>query len=63
MRAWQDRLTPLWARVSGGCQLNRPIDTLIEETGFSPSTLDRGYASGPKPMAYLYKGVAVTRKS
>jgi ubiquinone/menaquinone biosynthesis C-methylase UbiE len=63
VRAWQDRLTPLWARVAGGCHLNRPIDTLIEEAGFSPLTLDRGYATGRKPMAYLYKGVAVTSKS
>src|SRR5437667_3600699 len=22
---WQDRLTPLWARIAGGCHLNRPI--------------------------------------
>lgn len=60
VRAWQDRLTPLWARVSAGCHLNRPIDTLIEEGGFDIFTLDRGYARGPKPMAYLYRGVAVT---
>jgi ubiquinone/menaquinone biosynthesis C-methylase UbiE len=63
VRAWQDRLTPFWARVAGGCQLNRPIDRLIEEAGFSPLTLDRGYASGPKPMAYLYKGVALASQS
>lgn len=63
VRAWQDRLTPLWARIAGGCHLNRPIDTLIAEAGFSPLTLDRGYASGLKLMAYLYKGVAVTATS
>lgn len=63
VRAWQDRLTPLWARVAGGCHLNRPIDTLIEEAGFNPLTLDRRYASGPKPMAYLYKGVALAPQS
>lgn len=63
VRAWQDRLTPLWARVAGGCHLNRPIDTFIKEAGFSLLTLDRGYASGPKPMAYLYKGVALAAES
>jgi ubiquinone/menaquinone biosynthesis C-methylase UbiE len=63
VRAWQDRLTPLWARVAGGCHLNRPIDTFIKEAGLSLLTLDREYASGPKPMAYLYKGVALAPES
>ena len=59
VRRWQDRLTPLWARVAGGCHLNRPIDALLERAGFQPITLDRGYGEGPRPMSYLYKGVAV----
>jgi len=59
VRRWQDRLTPLWARVAGGCHLNRPIDALLEAAGFQPITLDRGYGEGPRPMSYLYKGVAV----
>jgi ubiquinone/menaquinone biosynthesis C-methylase UbiE len=59
VRAWQDRLTPVWARISAGCHLNRPIDVLIQEAGFSLLTLDREYTNGPKPMAYLYKGVAL----
>jgi ubiquinone/menaquinone biosynthesis C-methylase UbiE len=63
VRRWQDRLTPMWARISAGCHLNRPIDALIEEAGFSLLTLDREYTSGPKPMAYLYKGVALVRQS
>jgi ubiquinone/menaquinone biosynthesis C-methylase UbiE len=63
VRAWQDRLTLLWARISGGCHLNRPIDVLVEEAGFNLLTLDRGYASGPKPMSYLYKGVALAPQS
>jgi ubiquinone/menaquinone biosynthesis C-methylase UbiE len=59
VRRWQDRLTPLWARVAGGCHLNRPIDALLEAAGFQPITLDRGYGEGPRPMSYLCKGVAV----
>jgi ubiquinone/menaquinone biosynthesis C-methylase UbiE len=59
VRRWQDRLTPLWARMAGGCHLNRPIDALLEMAGFQPITLDRGYGEGPRPMSYLYKGVAV----
>ena len=32
---WQDRLTPLWKRVAGGCHLNRKIDDLIIAAGFA----------------------------
>jgi ubiquinone/menaquinone biosynthesis C-methylase UbiE len=59
VRRWQDRVTPLWARIAGGCHLNRPIDTLLESAGFRAITLDRGYGDGPRLMSYLYKGVAV----
>jgi ubiquinone/menaquinone biosynthesis C-methylase UbiE len=59
VQRWQDRLTPLWSRVAGGCHLNRPIDTLLDAAGFQPITLDRGYGEGPRAMSYLYKGVAV----
>ena len=59
VRRWQDWLTPLWARVAGGCHLNRPIDALLEGAGFRTLTLDRGYGDGPRVMSYLYKGVAV----
>ncbi len=56
---WQDRLTPLWARIAGGCHLNRPIDMLLAGAGFQTITLDRGYGEGPKVFSYLYKGIAV----
>ena len=26
---WQDRLTPVWKHIGGGCHLNRKIDDLI----------------------------------
>jgi hypothetical protein len=52
----------MWARVAGGCHLNRPIDALLETAGFRPITLDRGYGEGLRPMSYLYKGVAVTAR-
>jgi ubiquinone/menaquinone biosynthesis C-methylase UbiE len=33
---WQDRLTPTWKRIAGGCHLNRKVkvDDLIEAAGF-----------------------------
>ena len=56
--AWQNRLTPVWKRVGGGCHLNRKIDDLIADAGFDITQIDRGYSRGPKPMTYLYKGFA-----
>lgn len=59
VRRWQDRLTPLWKRVGGGCHLNRPIRSLIEEAGFGVTHLEVGYLpKGPKPMTFMYEGRA-----
>lgn len=55
---WQDRLTPLWQRVSGGCHLNRKIDELIEAAGFQITDLKTCYLPGPRPMTYTYQGLA-----
>jgi ubiquinone/menaquinone biosynthesis C-methylase UbiE len=55
---WQDRLTPLWKRIGGGCHLNRPIEQLIREAGFRVEALQTGYMKGPKPMTFMYEGVA-----
>jgi len=61
VRWWQDRLTPAWRRLSGGCRLNRPIRELIEQAGFRIERLDTGYMSGPKPMTFMYEGGARPR--
>lgn len=58
VRWWQDRLTPIWRRISGGCHLNRPIRSLIEGGGFSVERLETGYMPGPKPMTFMYEGSA-----
>jgi len=55
---WQDRLTPLWKVIGGGCHLNRPITTLIESAGFRIAELNKGYMRGPKPMTFMYEGRA-----
>lgn len=55
---WQDRLTPVWRRITGGCHLNRPIDAMLEAGGFEVPDMECGYASGPRISAYLYRGVA-----
>jgi len=56
--AWQDRLTPVWKRIGGGCHLNRKIDGLIEAAGFQISELRTFYLPGPRPMTYTYQGFA-----
>jgi len=58
---WQDRLTPLWKPVSGGCHLNRPIAALITDNGFSIRRLDAGYVSPIRITGFHYRGTAKTR--
>ena len=55
---WQDRLTPAWKRIAGGCHLNRPVRELVEQAGFRVEALRTGYAKGPRPMTFMYEGVA-----
>jgi ubiquinone/menaquinone biosynthesis C-methylase UbiE len=55
---WQDRLTPVWKQIGGGCHLNRPIGQLIEKSGFRIEHLHTGYMTGPKLMTFMYEGVA-----
>jgi len=61
VQRWQDRLNGAQRWLFGGCNLNRPMDQLITEAGFELDSLERYYAKGPKPMAYLYRGIARPR--
>jgi ubiquinone/menaquinone biosynthesis C-methylase UbiE len=58
VRRWQDWLTPAWKRISGGCHLNRPIQSMIESAGFRFGRLQTAYMPGPKPMSFIYEGSA-----
>src|SRR5438445_9467375 len=58
VRWWQDRLTPLWRRIGGGCHLNRPIRSMIEGAGFRIDRIETGYIPGPRPMTFMYEGSA-----
>jgi ubiquinone/menaquinone biosynthesis C-methylase UbiE len=55
---WQDRLTPLQRHMAGGCHLNRRIDRLIADAGFSLTLVDTYYMKGFKPMVYTFEGLA-----
>jgi ubiquinone/menaquinone biosynthesis C-methylase UbiE len=56
--SWQDRLTPAWRHIAGGCTLNRKMDELIATAGFRITELSTGYMRGPRPMTFMYKGFA-----
>lgn len=58
---WQDRLTPLWKRVAGGCHLNRNVGELLKETGFTVPDLATGYMHGPRIATFMYEGRARPR--
>ena len=60
VRKWQDRLTPTWKKIGGGCHLNRPIRLLIESAGFGILDLATGYIRGPRPMTFMYEGRAAS---
>jgi SAM-dependent methyltransferase len=56
----QDWLNPLW-RLSGigrGCNLNRPIDSLIAEGGLRIVALERYTLGRPRLMTEMYRGLA-----
>jgi ubiquinone/menaquinone biosynthesis C-methylase UbiE len=58
---WQHRIDPFWVRIS--CHLNRPMDALISEAGFTLTELQAGYLGrGPKLMTYMYSGRATPEK-
>ena len=55
---WQERITPVWKRATGGCHLNRRIDELLTAAGFRIAELRTSYLPGPRPMTYTYQGLA-----
>jgi ubiquinone/menaquinone biosynthesis C-methylase UbiE len=61
VRRWQDRLTPVWKQIAGGCHLNRPIRRLIEDAGFGVERIETDYMRGPKPMTFMSEGQARPR--
>ena len=62
VQRWQDRLTPLWRRITSGCHLNRSIRAVIEDSGFGLERLETGYMPGLKKiMNFTYEGSALPR--
>ncbi|MEV6393101.1 class I SAM-dependent methyltransferase [Nocardia xishanensis] len=60
VQAWQHRLNPIEKAIAGGCNLDRDIRGLVQTAGFEISDLDVFYGEGPKFLAALTLGVAVS---
>lgn len=59
IRKWQNRITPGWKKLAGGCHLNRNIADLIRHAGFEIVELENLYVpKAPKIAGYIYKGRA-----
>ena len=59
---WQDRLNPLQKIVGCGCNMNRPIDSLITKAGFEITTLNRFLMpNAPRILSEMYRGIARTK--
>ena len=48
---WQNRVNPLWRRLLGGCNLNRPILNWIKGSGFMLQSVDQMYLPGTPRIA------------
>ena len=59
VRRWQDRIDPLWSKLAGGCHLNRPIDSLVQDAGFRITDMETMYIPGPRTHTFNYWGAAV----
>jgi ubiquinone/menaquinone biosynthesis C-methylase UbiE len=55
---WQERINPLWRRLMDGCNIDRPIDRLVEGMGFELLEMNRFRHRGPSILAQMYRGVA-----
>lgn len=59
---WQDRLTPLWSRLAGGCRLNRNVSRLIANAGFRLESVDNfTLPFTPGVLGFQYLGSARPR--
>ena len=55
---WQDRVNPIWSRISDGCNINRAIDRIVADAGFELTSIDRFRGKGPGLFSQMYRGIA-----
>ena len=62
IRKWQKRINPFWGKIAGGCNINRNIPSLIQESGFDIVEMEEMYLPNtPKIAGYNFWGYAVSR--
>jgi ubiquinone/menaquinone biosynthesis C-methylase UbiE len=62
VQRWQHRLNGLQMRLFGGCRLDRPIRSLVEQAGFRFDTVETFYFKGaPRHLSFSTLGSAVKR--
>ena len=59
VQRWQNRLNPAWKMLGGGCNLNRPIPQLLQQSGFKSTDMQTMYIPGWKPGCFNYWGTAI----
>jgi ubiquinone/menaquinone biosynthesis C-methylase UbiE len=60
VKRWQERLTPLWKVIGGGCHPGRAIPSLIGDGGFRVEKMETMYLPGtPRFAGFNYWGDAV----
>ena len=62
IRKWQKRINPFWGKIAGGCNINRNIPSLIQESGFDIVGMEEMYLPNtPKIAGYNFWGYAVSK--
>ncbi len=56
---WQDRINPVWRGLTDGCNINRPVDQIVEQGGFELASLEEFVGKGPRLISSLYRGIAL----
>jgi ubiquinone/menaquinone biosynthesis C-methylase UbiE len=55
---WQRRINPAWRLVSGGCNMDRDIPSLLTSAGFNIEDDNRMYIPGIRALSYNFWGAA-----
>ena len=62
IRKWQKRINPFWGKIAGGCNINRKIPSLIQDSGFDIVEMEEMYLPNtPRIAGYNYWGYALEK--
>ena len=62
-RRWQNRLTPLWSKISGNCHLNRETEIAFKNAGFTFKKIKRESMRKATPLVRpTIRGIAIKTK-